>query len=182
MGFPFLRCYKGYYPREWYRYHFSPWWYRSGEHLYSADRCPPYYYYDQTCGCCRYYLNNPDLTRVPERGAARSAVTSNASDTVQDRVSVSASQSSWIIVRPPKTVENRPPGTPVPPESGKVFSGQLQAGRDTLAGSQAGDTTAAGTHPADSAADSTVVKLQTKTDTVPAAPPERQRRRSMRSR
>lgn len=63
LGYPYLHCYPRYYPREWYQYNKSPWWYRNDEHLYSADRCPAYYYYDESCRCCRYYLNNPNLTR-----------------------------------------------------------------------------------------------------------------------
>jgi hypothetical protein len=97
MGFPYLRCYKGYYPSDWYRYHFSPWWYHTDEHRYDPrHRCPPYYYYDQNCGCCRYYLNNPDLERSAQRPSRKQPhaepvqADSTASDTT-DRVSISAS-------------------------------------------------------------------------------------------
>ncbi|MBN2035262.1 MAG: hypothetical protein JW768_00835 [Chitinispirillaceae bacterium] len=97
MGFPYLRCYKGYYPRDWYRYNFSPWWYHTDEYRYDPRRrCPPYYYYDQNCGCCRYYLNNPVL----ERSARRPSRKQPRTDTVPidsaaidstDRVNISAS-------------------------------------------------------------------------------------------
>jgi hypothetical protein len=60
MGFPYLHCYPGYYPREWYLYNYSPWWYRDDRNSYDANRCPPNYYFDRNCRCCRYYLNGPD--------------------------------------------------------------------------------------------------------------------------
>jgi hypothetical protein len=96
MGFPYLRCYKGYYPREWYRNNFSPWWYQTDAHLYDRSRCPAYYYYDKSCGCCRYYLNNPELERT-SRGIAKkrsSAVPADRTAQQQDsagQVSISAS-------------------------------------------------------------------------------------------
>ena len=73
MGFPYLHCYRSYYPKEWYLYTYSPWWYFNNDHVYNGDRCPPYYYYDRNCGCCRYYLNdpnrsNPTIDRSGNRG------------------------------------------------------------------------------------------------------------------
>ena len=54
MGYPHLRCYDSFYPRDWFYYNNSPWWYRNDPYWYDYDRCPRYYYYDPSCGCCRY--------------------------------------------------------------------------------------------------------------------------------
>lgn len=98
MGFPYLRCYKGYYPADWYRYNFSPWWYHGDAHRYSGNRCPDYYYYDNTCGCCRYYLNNPDRERSSlERGKSRKSTVSGPPDTTT-RVSISSSSRTVVKI------------------------------------------------------------------------------------
>jgi hypothetical protein len=98
MGFPYLHCYKGYYPADWYRNNFSPWWYHGGTHRYSGSRCPDYYYYDNTCGCCRYYLNNPDMERSSlERGRSRKSPVSGPPDTTT-RVSISSSSHSVVKI------------------------------------------------------------------------------------
>jgi len=54
MGYPHLRCYDSFYPRDWFLYNNSPWWYRNDPYWYDYNRCPRYYYYDQSCGQCRY--------------------------------------------------------------------------------------------------------------------------------
>ena len=54
MGYPHLRCYDSFYPRDWFYYNYSPWWYRNDPYWYDYDRCPRSYYYDPSCGCCRY--------------------------------------------------------------------------------------------------------------------------------
>ena len=54
MGYPHLRCYDSFYPRDWFYYNNSPWWYRNDPYWYDYSRCPRYYYYDPSCGCCRY--------------------------------------------------------------------------------------------------------------------------------
>ena len=41
-----------------------PWWYHRNRNFYDADRCPPNYYFDNNCKCCRYYLNNPEYGRA----------------------------------------------------------------------------------------------------------------------
>jgi hypothetical protein len=104
MGFPYLRCYKGFYPREWYRNNFTPWWYQTDAYFYDRGRCPEYYYYDENCGCCRYYLNNPELTRTSRRNARSHANESSsgpapnpAGDTT-NRVSVSASTHTTVTI------------------------------------------------------------------------------------
>ncbi|MBN1128885.1 MAG: hypothetical protein JXA71_07860 [Chitinispirillaceae bacterium] len=99
MGFPYLRCYKGYYPREWYQYNFSPWWYRGDEHRYGGSRCPAYYYYDKSCGCCRYYLNNPELDHG-SRGIPgnRPSTTRSAAHDTTGRVNISASTRSTVKI------------------------------------------------------------------------------------
>jgi hypothetical protein len=103
MGFPYLHCYKGYYPRDWYQYNFSPWWYQNDSHRYGGSRCPPYYYYDKTCGCCRYYLNNPELERSTrgnsgtERNVSTNETVSQAKDST-GRVSISASSRNTVTI------------------------------------------------------------------------------------
>jgi hypothetical protein len=61
-GQPQLRCDDSYYGRDWYRYNNSPWWNSSSSYYYGDynsygwdEPCPAYYYYDNTCGACRYY-------------------------------------------------------------------------------------------------------------------------------
>ncbi|NLD95389.1 MAG: hypothetical protein GX639_22285 [Fibrobacter sp.] len=54
MGYPRLRCYKSYYPRDWYVYNNTPWWYNNDPFWGDYDRCPRSYYYDPDCGCCKY--------------------------------------------------------------------------------------------------------------------------------
>jgi hypothetical protein len=63
-GRPQLRCEDSYYGRDWYRYNNYPWWnssssYYYGDYNYNGwdEPCPAYYYYDNTCGACRYYRN-----------------------------------------------------------------------------------------------------------------------------
>lgn len=60
MGYPRLRCYKSFYPRDWVVYNNTPWWYRNDPFWGDFDRCPRYYYYDTDCGCCRYSTNRYD--------------------------------------------------------------------------------------------------------------------------
>jgi hypothetical protein len=61
-GKPELRCDDSYYGRDWYRYNYYPWWSRSDPYYYGSynsngwdEQCPAYYYYDYSCGACRYY-------------------------------------------------------------------------------------------------------------------------------
>ena len=60
LGYPHLRCYKSFYPRDWFVYQNTPWWYRNDPFWGDIDRCPRYYYYDSDCGCCRYSANRYD--------------------------------------------------------------------------------------------------------------------------
>jgi hypothetical protein len=60
MGYPHLRCYKTFYPRDWFVYRNTPWWYRNDPFWSDFDRCPRYYYFDPDCGCCRYSTNRYD--------------------------------------------------------------------------------------------------------------------------
>lgn len=62
-GFPRLKCYSTYYPRSWITYSNTPWWYRNDPFWHDYDYCPRYYYYDPSCGCCRYM----DTYRYPYR-------------------------------------------------------------------------------------------------------------------
>jgi hypothetical protein len=61
-GRPQLVCEDAEYGRDWYRYSEYPWWNRSDPYFYGSynsygwdERCPAYYYYDNSCGACRYY-------------------------------------------------------------------------------------------------------------------------------
>ena len=55
-GEPELRCDNSYYSQDWYLYNDYPWWYNRDPYMYDAyGRCPQYYYYDGSCGRCRYY-------------------------------------------------------------------------------------------------------------------------------
>ena len=61
-GQPQLRCEDSYYGRDWYRYNDYPWWNNSSNYSYGDNNyygwdepCPAYYYYDNTCGACRFY-------------------------------------------------------------------------------------------------------------------------------
>jgi hypothetical protein len=105
MGYPYLHCYPSFYPRQWYLYNYSPWWYHNDRHMYSAGQCPPYYSYDPGCGCCRYYLNDPGRTglRQPVTGAesAESAHSAHSADTAKDSNRVSISAASHMSVRIP---------------------------------------------------------------------------------
>jgi hypothetical protein len=62
FGRPELRCDDSYYGRDWYRYNNNPWWSNSSSYYYGNynsygwdEPCPAYYYWDNTCGACRYY-------------------------------------------------------------------------------------------------------------------------------
>jgi len=62
LGRPELVCDDADYGRDWYRYSEYPWWNRSDPYFYGSynssgwdQRCPAYYYYDNSCGECRYY-------------------------------------------------------------------------------------------------------------------------------
>ncbi len=55
FGQPQLQCYDSYYSRSWLFYNNTPWWYRNDPYWYDYNRCPRYYSYDPSCGCCRYY-------------------------------------------------------------------------------------------------------------------------------
>lgn len=54
LGYPRLNCYKTYYPRNWFIYNNTPWWYRNDAFWDDYGSCPRYHYYDPSCGCCRY--------------------------------------------------------------------------------------------------------------------------------
>jgi hypothetical protein len=135
-GYPRLRCYPSSYPRQWYLYNYSPWWYHNRSHWYNAERCPPYYYFDTACGCCRYYLNNPDLVRSAG-GAVRKKTDSTAA---KDSNRVSITVSSGTSVHIPLTGST----APVSPDARSV-SGQpasAQGPTDSLATPPQGDSIA----------------------------------------
>ena len=61
-GQPELRCDDANYGRDWYRYNSYPWWNRTDPYFFGSyntygwdEQCPAYYYYDNSCGSCRYY-------------------------------------------------------------------------------------------------------------------------------
>jgi len=61
LGRPELVCDDADYGRDWYRYSEYPWWNRSDPILWLLQQfrvgpaLPCYYYYDNSCGACRYY-------------------------------------------------------------------------------------------------------------------------------
>lgn len=65
-----LECEDTWYSRNWYLYQYSPWWYRTDPYWYDYDRCPRYYYYDPSCGCCRYYRDRPCYDCGPSSGSS----------------------------------------------------------------------------------------------------------------
>jgi hypothetical protein len=137
-GYPRLRCYPSYYPRQWYLYNYSPWWYHNSSHLYNSEKCPPYYYYDDNCGCCRYYLNNPDLVRSGKDGVVRkNADTAAAQDS--NRVSITVSSGTSVFI--PLKGTTAPAAPDARPAAGQPASAQNTT--DSLAARQQGDSTAA---------------------------------------
>jgi hypothetical protein len=136
-GFPRLHCYPLYYPRQWYRYNYSPWWYHSDRYLYSKEKCPPYYYLDPTCGCCRYYLNNPDLVRAPGGGVIHKKTEDAPPQHDSNRVSVTVSAGSGVFI--PLHGNTAPPdNASLPPASAQGTAPDSTAaqnanhGRDTM--------------------------------------------------
>ena len=181
MGFPYLRCYKGYYPREWYRNNFSPWWYQTDAHLYDRRRCPAYYYYDRSCGCCRYYLNNPELERT-SRGISRT----RSSDTPAGSTAPPPDSTGKVSI----STSSRTSAT-IPLRTSKghsVPSPKYQVAKDSSATTTAqstGDTSdAAGKDVVDSSSIDSVQQTTVKTDTprTIVQPAQKRPRRSMRGR
>jgi hypothetical protein len=128
-GYPRLRCYPAYYPRQWYLYNYSPWWYRNSQHLYNAKKCPPYYYLDTTCGCCRYYLNNPDLVRAAGGGGINKKTIDTSAQQDSNRVSVTVSTGSSVHI--PLNGNTAPPAGAPQPAAGQ--SAATQNAPDSLA-------------------------------------------------
>jgi hypothetical protein len=132
-GYPRLRCYPSHYPRQWYRYNYSPWWYQNSRHLYSAEKCPPYYYYDNNCGCCRYYLNNPELVRsagggvvqkATDTAAAQDSNRSSSRDSNRVSVTVSSGSSAYIPLNVNTGPSAQPPTQTAQPAAGRPASAQ----------------------------------------------------------
>jgi hypothetical protein len=138
-GYPRLRCYPSYYPRQWYLYNYSPWWYHNSSHLYNSEKCPPYYYYDDNCGCCRYYLNNPDLVRSAGGGVVRKKPDTTAA---QDSNRVSITVSSGTNVYIPLKGNTAPASPDARPADGQPASAQGRP--DSLAATNTPDSLAAG--------------------------------------
>jgi hypothetical protein len=90
MGYPQLRCYDSFYPRDWFWYNNSPWWYRNDPYWYDYDRCPRFYYYDPSCGCCRYtgssYYDRGGHHDNPYSGSKETGRTSSGGSTIYPRV------------------------------------------------------------------------------------------------
>jgi hypothetical protein len=187
LGYPYLHCYPRYYPQEWYRYNKSPWWYRTDEHLYNIERCPAYYYFDEHCECCRYYLNNPDLSKEESRdGTARvsaetpAPVTSTRASTTNINVTNSTGFRQAIVPGTPfqnpgstTTVNANKSAAPVPQQNSgtaAAVSDSSKAGKP-VDSSKAGSASAAAQPPSTPAGDS---------GTVPVLP--ERARRTMRSR
>lgn len=144
MGYPRLRCYKSYYPRDWYVYNNTPWWYNDpfwGDY----NRCPRNYYYDPDCGCCKfgppprhYYRYNNYHRYDPHNNSSGNSGSSNnnsgtssatekpipqSSRTPGTKVPVSdVKQSQTAPVTQDQTLEKKSEGEPVKvaPESDTV--------------------------------------------------------------
>lgn len=138
IGLPYLRCYKGYYPSQWYLYNYSPWWYGNTSHLYNADRCPPYYYFDRSCGCCRYYLNNPDLISAEQSAAPPHAGDTHAAQTTAKQKGI-FSPTSGVQVQSNQAA----PGSGTQGATAPVSFGSLPSKKDSLATTSAADSAAA---------------------------------------
>ena len=177
MGYPYLHCYPSYYPRQWYLYNYSPWWYHNDRYLFNADRCPPYYYYDPNCGCCRYYLNNPDLHHPLIGGDSKGSTETTSGSTLQpqDTNRVSISTSSHISVSVPLYGN---PGTSNT-STGTASTTASQTAVDSLAAKQAGDSSSVNGQAADTG--HTAGNAPAQQDTVKVLPVKKLRR-SMRGR
>jgi hypothetical protein len=138
-GYPSLHCYPPYYPRQWYLYQYAPWWYHSDRHLYTPDKCPPYYYYDPNCGCCRYYLNNPDLARGAAGGGDAGKTEKPPAD--GNNISISGSSHTRIFI---PLQGNATPAAGAPQQSaGQSSSAAAQTGQDSLSQQRKNDSAAA---------------------------------------
>ena len=171
MGYPYLHCYTGSYPRSWYRHNFTPWWYQANAHDFNPDRCPSYYYYDPNCGCCRYYLNNPEIVsrmvgRHPDQdlgGGTSQPVNQN------NNVSVTTSGSShyeYHINPTNPTYFSPSSGVPASGSGNTISNGKP----DSTGTSHSNDSSAVDTGSG------------AKQDTAPPQAPSKQPHRSMRGR
>jgi hypothetical protein len=129
MGYPRLRCYKTFYPRDWYVYNNTPWWYNDpfwGDY----DRCPRNYYYDPDCGCCkygspsRYYGRYNDYYRkYPDRhwsgGSNSSGGSSSGSSSVSEKPIPQSSRSSGKKVQESELPKTQTQGSVAPPSDDK---------------------------------------------------------------
>lgn len=136
MGYPYLRCYDSFYPRDWFYYNYSPWWYRNDPYWYDYRRCPRYYYYDPSCGCCRYTSGDYHYGRYHygSGGSSKKEPTGPSGSSMYPRVrgisdpksAGSTTKSSSKIVSPSSKTsaatasESRKSGKIVIPASGKT--------------------------------------------------------------
>ena len=126
LGYPVLRCDRSYYPRDWYLYHSSPWWYRNDAFWYDYDRCPRYYYFDPSCGCCRYYTEGPNYT-PPSSGGSGSGGKSSSGYSAPSRTS----RTSGIPRTPPPSAAPQP----LPKSTQSAQPAPVQRESDATAGS-----------------------------------------------
>jgi hypothetical protein len=158
--------------------------------LYSAGRCPSYYYYDNNCGCCRYYLNNPSLLSsgsadTVKKELAPAQGTPNDPDGQKERVNISAgSRTTYSSRQRLKTEQTHAP--PQAPSNSSSVPGA--AARSDSTGTKV-DSVSTGP-PAPGVANQTPVQDQPppairqsqRQDSAQAPPARAPIRRSMRSR
>ncbi len=139
MGYPRLRCYKSYYPRDWYVYNNTPWWYNNDPFWGDYDRCPRSYYYDPDCGCCkfgppsRYYGRYNDYYRkYPDRhwsgGSNSSGGGSSGSSSVREVPVPQSSRSGGKKVQESELPKNQSQGTATPPADDKSLDKKTTGG------------------------------------------------------
>jgi len=112
-GYPQLRCYDSYYPRDWFFYTRTPWWFRNDPYWYDYRRCPRYYYYDQSCGRCRHYQDR-SYHRTPNTSGS-SGTPQGGNKTGSSSGAVSRSRSGGLTVNPSSSEMPKTNQTPVVP-------------------------------------------------------------------
>ncbi len=126
FGHPYLQCYDSYYPRAWFSYSNTPWWYRNDPYWYDYNRCPRYYRYDPSCGRCRYdndyyrydnyyrgggrHYDNRHYDNHSSSGSSSSSSGSSNGPTPSGGAPLTGSSS--------RTTAQRAPSTPPPTPSG----------------------------------------------------------------
>ncbi|MBN1575565.1 MAG: hypothetical protein JW913_03380 [Chitinispirillaceae bacterium] len=72
MGYPHLRCYDSFYPRDWYYYNYSPWWYYDYPYYSGGYYSGGYYYGGRRYGD-RYHEGSRGPVKTEPSGPAGSS-------------------------------------------------------------------------------------------------------------